>query len=200
MATKAVKVKDRGWVRISLALKAMDGYEATIGVHGDAGAHKGDIDNVGLAAIHEFGVQFRHPGGTPFMVASQGGSSRSGGMVGAGQVTFLRKGDPRAIGITRPHMIQIPERSFLRSAWDKNVRKYERALQKQAGQVIDGKATAKQAIGRVAEKALGDIVRGINRGIPPPNAPATIRRKGSSKPLIDTGQLKMAIKVKVGKR
>lgn len=201
MAAKRVKVKDRGWVRIQLALRALNGYQATIGLHPDSGIHKGEISNVGLGLVHEFGVQFMHPGGTPFMVADQGGSSRSGGMVGTGQVVFLKKGDPRAIGITQPHVIQIPERSFLRSSWDKKVKTYERLMMRQAGMVIDGKATAQQAIGRVGEKVLADVIRTINRGIPPPLKPASIRAKvkPSTKPLIDTGQLKQAMTVRTFK-
>lgn len=198
--TKKVKVKDRGWVRINLALRRLDGHRATIGIHGDAAAHAGPIDNIRLGVIHEFGASFMHPGGTPYMVGSQGGSSRSGGISGSGAVTFLRKGDPRAIGVTRAHRITIPERSFLRSAFDKGQRKYTRLMQRQAGMVIDGKQTPAKAIGLVGELALSDVVRGINRGIAPPNRPATIREKGSSKPLIDTGQLKMSIKVKVTRR
>lgn len=194
--TKRVKVKDKGYLRIQVALRVLNGWHCTIGVHGDAGPHEGPIDNVGLAAVHEFGVQFMHPGGTPFMVASQGGSSRSGGMVGIGRVTFLPKGDPRAIGITKPHMIQIPERSFLRSTWDKNVGKYERLMQKLAGQVIDGDIAPRAAVGKVGERILGDIRKTIRRGIPPPLKPATVRRKGSSKPLIHHSQLIGALHAK----
>lgn len=197
---KRVKVVDKGWNRIQRAMRAMDGYTATVGVHGDAGSHGGDIDNVGLAAVHEFGVSFIHPGGTPYMMSSQGGSSRSGGMVGTGSVIFLRKGDPRAIGVTRPHHIQIPERSFLRTTFDKGRRKYERLLLKQAQAVVDGKQAPDRAIGVVGEVHLADVIRRINRGIPPKLKPATAARKGSTKPLIDTGQLKGSIKVKVSQR
>jgi hypothetical protein len=199
MAAKRVTVKDRGWVRIQLALRRLDGYQATIGLHPDSGQHKGEISNVGLGVVHEFGVQFMHPGGTPFMVTDQGGSSRSGGMVYTGAVVFLRKGDPRAIGITQPHIIQIPERSFVRSTWDKKVRGYERLMMRQAVLVIDGKAKPQEAIGRVGEKVLADVRRTMNRGVPPPLKPETIRRKRSSKPLIDTAQLKQALTVKVFK-
>lgn len=186
MMAKNVKVKDRGWRRINKAFKSLDGWEATIGAHGDAGKHKGGIDNVALTAIHEFGVQFRHPGGTPYTFVGN-------------RVVFLKKGDPRAIGITRPHMIQIPERSFLRSTWDKRVKSYERLLQKQAGLVMDGRATAPQAVGIVGEKVLADVKRTIKRGVPPPLKPATVARKGSTKQLIDTGQMIGSLHVKVKK-
>jgi len=195
---KAVKVKDRGWLRIKVALRALDGLQATIGLHPDAGPHEGDITNVGLGVVHEFGVQFMHPGGTPYTFRFSPGSSRSGAMIG-GSLVFLRKGDPDAIGITKPHLIQIPERSFMRSSWDKNVKGYDRLMRRMAGALIDGDKRPSQAIGLVAEKVLADVRRTMNRGIPPPLKPATIRRKRSSKPLIHTAQLKQALTVKVFK-
>ena len=200
MATKpgTVRVVDKGMNAAMARQKAMKGHRATVGVHGDLGRKKhGDIDNIGLAVVHEFGANINHPGGTPYTVF--GGGGRSGGMVG-GAAIFLRKGDPRAIGVTRPHQIRIPERSFLRSAFDQNRRVYERMLEQGTGRVIDGTDKPARVVGLIGEKHVADVVNGINAGIAPPNAPSTIARKGASKPLIHTGQLKMAIKVKVSKR
>ncbi len=203
MATKPgrVLVIDKGMNAAMARQKAMRGVTATVGVQG-AGARKkhGKIDNIGLAVVHEFGANIRHPGGTPYTVSSMGGSSRSGGMVGGGRVTWLPKGSPDAIGVTRAHMIRIPERSFLRSTFDKNALTYAGLLQKQVGRVIDGDATPEQAVGIVGEKYLADIRNAINAGIPPKLARSTVRRKGSSKQLIDTSQLKQSITVKVSKR
>lgn len=197
---KRVKVIDKGYAAAVRALHALDGLEATIGLHAPENGRSGDdepgMTNVKLGVIHEFGAHINHPGGTPFMVSSTGGSSRSGGSVMTGAVTFLKKGDPRAIGLTRPHAIRIPERSFMRSAFDKNVQKYQRAAMREAKKTLLLQQSPMQAIGRVGEIALADIIRGINRGISPPLKAGTIRRKRSSKPLIDTGQLKQALKVK----
>ena len=192
--------RDLGMKRAQRSIKALDGWAVTIGVHGeDGGQREGEIDNIGLAAVHEFGASFMHPGGTPYTVGSVGGSSRSGGMVGSGAVVFLPKGSPNAIGVTRPHRINIPERSFLRAAFDRNQRKYSRVLEAQTGRAIDGAISVKQALGIVGEVALSDVINRINRGIPPKLRPATVARKGSTKPLIDTGQLKGSIKAKVEK-
>ena len=181
--------------------KALRGHRATIGVHGQQGSKPhGDIDNIGLAVVHEFGATIRHPGGTPYTVGSIGGSSRSGGFVGSGQVKFLPKGSTSAIGVTRAHLIRIPQRSFLRSAFDKNRQTYIDMMRRETGRVIDGSQTPRGAVGLVGEKAVADVINGINAGIPPPLAQSTIREKGGSKPLIRTGQLKAAIKVKVSKR
>ena len=41
--------------------------------------------------------------------------------------------------------------------------------------------------------ARNAVVRKINKGPFTPNAPATVKRKGSSQPLIDTGNLRKSI-------
>lgn len=196
-----VIVVDRGMDAAMRRQKAMRGHSATVGIQGQpARKSRGGIDNVGLGVVHEFGANIAHPGGTPFTVASVGGSSRSGGFVGSGQVTFLPKGSTEAIGVTRPHMIRIPERSFLRSTFDRHRNKYINTLENQAGRVIDGTATPAQAIGTVGELHLADVRNAINAGISPPNAPSTVARKGGSTPLIASGTFKNSITVKVSKR
>ena len=204
MATKPGKVivQDLG-LKAAMARQAgLHNVTARVGVQGSQASkeHGPGIDNIGLAVVHEFGANIRHPGGTPYTVGSIGGSSRSGGIVGSGQVVFLPNDSTNAIGFTRAHMIRIPQRSFMRSTFDKHQRTYLKMAADQAGRVIDGKATAAQAVGLIGEKYLADIRNEINAGIPPPLKPATVRRKGSSKPLIDTGQLKGSLTVKVSKR
>lgn len=87
---------------------------------------------------------------------------------------------------------RIPERSFLRSTADENVRKYERLLERATERVVAG-AVPEFAFGLVGAVAVGDVQRKIAAGVPPPNAPSTMQRKGSSTPLVDTGRLRQSI-------
>lgn len=48
---------------------------------------------------------------------------------------------------------------------------------------------ARGALGELGIAVEGDIKKSINEMYSPPLAPATVRRKGHSKPLVDTGQL-----------
>lgn len=98
------------------------------------------------------------------------------------------------------HPAPIPERSSLRAAFDANVKKYVRVLMLGARKIIDGTLTGKQAVALAGEAAVADVINLINAGIPPPNSPVTIARKGSTKPLEDTGQMKAAIKPVVTKK
>ncbi len=95
----------------------------------------------------------------------------------------------------------VPQRSFLRSWFDERQDFITSTLRTQFTQVIAGKRTTEQAAERIALAFEGDVKQRILRNIPPPLKPATIARKGSSLALVDTGQLRNAIraKVKVGK-
>lgn len=87
----------------------------------------------------------------------------------------------------------VPERSFLRSTIDENRAAYETDMGKALVQVILGKGSLRTEFGKVGAKVAGDVQRKITTLDTPPNAPSTIRQKGSSNPLIDSGALRAAI-------
>ncbi len=91
----------------------------------------------------------------------------------------------------------VPERSFIRAYVDENKAKIQTWIRVLAKQIADGKLEPKQALEQLGLKVQGGIQARIAKGVPPPNAEATIRRKGSSKPLIDTGQLRSSITYQV---
>jgi|1185.fasta_scaffold10404_2 phage gpG-like protein len=102
--------------------------------------------------------------------------------------------------IQQPKMrrtIVIPERSFLRATVDI----YQAAIARRdvllAQGYVLGKFGLKQSMELLGEYVVGLIKQRIANGILPANRPSTIRRKGSSKPLIDTGQLRNSITYKV---
>lgn len=87
----------------------------------------------------------------------------------------------------------IPERSFIRSTCDKNKKRYQKLLIKLGDKIIRQKLKTKQALTQLGEVVVGDMKETINAGIEPGLKLATIKRKKSSKPLIDTGRLKGSI-------
>lgn len=92
---------------------------------------------------------------------------------------------------------RIPARSWLRAWIDENGPAIEARVQTETRAVIEGKRTKAQALARVGVWAVGEIQKRIAAGIDPPNADSTIARKGSSVPLIDTGQLRSSITSRV---
>lgn len=85
----------------------------------------------------------------------------------------------------------IPERSFMRASFDNNTMKYIDQFARGARAIYDGKAGVKQILDMLGMQAASDMRNLIRSGsgVPPPNAPATIARKGSSHTLVDTGQM-----------
>lgn len=75
--------------------------------------------DVPYAAIHEYGGSINHPGGTPYMI------------VDGGRILFLKKGDARAIGVTKGHVINIPARPYVAPALAEFEKKAMPAIQEE---------------------------------------------------------------------
>lgn len=89
--------------------------------------------------------------------------------------------------------IGIPQRSFIRGPIDDHEEELRRMERQLAQDVLRGRLSPKQAEYLLGERAKEIIQSAIRAGIDPPNAPSTIERKGSSTPLIDTGDLLKSI-------
>jgi hypothetical protein len=87
----------------------------------------------------------------------------------------------------------IPARSFIRSPCDAQEKKHVELIKKLEDKVLKGQLTIKQALTTLGEVIAKDMVQSINKGINPSLKAATIKRKKSSKPLIDKGLLRGAI-------
>jgi hypothetical protein len=91
----------------------------------------------------------------------------------------------------------IPQRSFIRATVDERRADIDAMLAKQAQRIVAGAVDASVALDQVGLKIVGWVQQAIKKGIAPALAPRTVARKKSSKPLIDTGQLRSAIKHEV---
>ncbi|VFR20218.1 Phage-related protein [plant metagenome] len=91
----------------------------------------------------------------------------------------------------------IPERAPLRSSMVKNQAKYIKLNESNFRDVLNGKISADQAMNMLGMAAATDVQATIAEGSFTPLKPETIQRKGSSKPLIDTGQLRQSITYEV---
>lgn len=86
----------------------------------------------------------------------------------------------------------IPARPFLRNTLYENEARYANFIAPFVVQVIEG-GTAENISERLGKFMVMSIQRTIAAGGFTPNAPATIRKKGHSKTLIDTGEMYGAI-------
>lgn len=93
----------------------------------------------------------------------------------------------------------IPERPFMRNAMRANRGKYRRYIASTAKDVFLGRLSVRTALNRLGLVAVGDVQTEISTLMDPPNAPSTIAAKGSSNPLIDTGEMRQAVTYRVTK-
>lgn len=91
-----------------------------------------------------------------------------------------------------------PPRSFIRSWFEENQAANTDNLRKIGAAVLEGKFTADQGLERAGVLFVAQIQSRMAAGIPPPLSKKYADRKGSTVPLIDTGQLKSSITFKVG--
>lgn len=87
---------------------------------------------------------------------------------------------------------RIPERSFMRSTADEQAQKYARMAAKALQQT--DRASFMTQLELLGVVAVGDVQLKIVSDVPPPNAPMTIARKGSTGTLRDSGRMLQSIK------
>ena len=182
------KDKDRGWKRLQREIKkARRKPHVAVGIFGSkAAADHGGTPNIRVAVAHELGLEIQHPGGTAYFV-------KDGRAVFVSNEAAKGKDLPR----TKPHMIKMPERSFIRGTVDAKGRRIAKMAKTLMEAVFRGRGDTRKALGLLGVFVQGLIRGRMSQGIPPPLKAATIKRKGSSKPLIDTGQLRSSIDLKV---
>ena len=167
--------------RILEALKKLSEDELLVGVSADtAGDGRGeDINNAELAYIHTNGV--RAAGmkaetdkaveeGTPYPLALQ---------------AYIKEhGSPA---------YRVPPRPFLEPGVEKHLDMVESGMKAALLDVLNG------GDGRAQRERLGDTMAAKVQAYFqedngwPPNAPSTIKKKGSAQPLVDTGALRQSI-------
>lgn len=164
-----------------------DNY-VTIGIHEDAGNHESDdITNASLGAVHEFGAEINHPGGTSYGFASKAAANRN-------EVRFLKSGTGYVeLGVTGPHTVNIPARPWLNPGVNAGNEEYLKIIER----ALSNGETLSTALERVGVVAVGMVQKYITELRTPPNAPSTIKAKGSSNPLIDSGALRQSVTYKV---
>lgn len=109
-------------------------------------------------------------------------------------------------GIAVAHELGVPEsnlpaRPMIGAVVDQNQTAYREKLRELWGQVVIGKMTVESALTIFGARVEADLKRWITTGPHVPLSPKTIQRKGSSRPLIDTGVMRDQVmnRVVIGK-
>ncbi len=189
MIKTTVTGADKALGELNKALQAfMTDKVVTVGIHEDESARdSGTITNAQLGAVHEFGADIDHPGGTSYGYATKTTAEK-------GQVRFLKTGEGYAeLGVTQAHKITIPARPWLQPGVQSGNAEYLKVIK---NTVEDG-GTLLQALHKVGVIAVSKVQEYMVALRSPANAPSTIAKKGSSNPLIDTGNLRQSVDYKI---
>lgn len=92
--------------------------------------------------------------------------------------------------------VHIPARPFLRQSVDDNLSKINNFLRQKKKDLVRG-VSAEQVLKEIGIFQKDLIQEKITDGSFAPNAPSTVRKKGSSKPLIDTGRMRQSVNYEI---
>lgn len=160
----------------------------TVGIHEDAGNHESsELTNAKLGAIHEYGAEIKHTGGTSYGFASKAAADRN-------EVRFLKTGKGyMELGVTGAYTMSIPARPWLVPGVESGNDDYVAILRSS----IKRDGNLEKALNRVGVVAVSKVQQYMTDLRSPANAPSTIAKKGSSNPLIDKGVLRQSVTYKV---
>lgn len=187
---------DLGWKDLLKGLRGLSKKEITAGIQGGEKTKDGSADLVTVAAAQEFGAMIiQHPGEvTVYRKVKKDGSFANNGR-------FAKKSEANFSSTHRSmgRLILIPERSFIRATFDEKSDEIGERAESAVTAIING-ADVSKALARTGQYIEGEIKRKIGSGPFTPNSPATIRKKKSSKPLIDTGHMRQSVRYEIGDR
>lgn len=95
---------------------------------------------------------------------------------------------------------KIPARPFMQQTMDKHGDDVSKFSYQCVQAVVMGKLDLKTAANRLGAYVKGLVQQTIRDGEFAPNAPSTIRKKGSDHPLIDTGHMRQSVNYVVRKK
>lgn len=93
--------------------------------------------------------------------------------------------------------IKIPERSFVRTSFDKYKSQIDLFVQQELDSLMDLKINVSQFYTRVGEYCVGKLKEYITDLKDPANSSLTVEMKGSSNPLIDNAGMRNAVEWRV---
>ncbi len=92
----------------------------------------------------------------------------------------------------------VPSRPFMAMSFDENKADIEADFNRQGKAMVEGKRTADQALTVIGQKHAARVQNTITgRDITPKLADSTIKAKGSTKTLVDTGAMTNAVQIEI---
>lgn len=208
--------RDRGFARIVATLKDAARSEVAIGwfpdaMHGEAVAkERGKLERSFGAAQKSLGAAVQR--------AEQRMAAGKAASIALSRMAKLRESrraleaheqrhgrslqilQTAAVATSHEFGLGVPPRPMLRPVHDQNLLRYRALIRNLFGRVVWGSLSIEGALVVIGSRIEADVKRWITSGPHEPLSDVTIQRKGSSRPLIDTGVMRdqVQFKYKVG--
>lgn len=140
--------------------------------------------------LDKWEVQVGLPENKPHKLPRKNKGSKVKAAVAKVLATLAQIGAAHEFGVPK---LGIPERPWLRPGIRSGTEDYIRLNRRNIIRIMKGEMTGAQALQQLGAMAVGKVQKYIRNGVFAPLKAATIRRKGSDKPLIDTGQMMQSI-------
>lgn len=197
--------------KLTKVLKKLEKREIKVGIFGEDNYEYGkDADLVTIARVHEFGAHIKPVQAQwltiPLIKEAKGKRPKD-----FGDELFFYMDDSKKFGfLARKKFkneiqnvflcvksVEIPERSYLRTGFDQNVKKIGDKIEELIDDVIHFRINPEVFLDMIGAEFASMIQEHMKKIKEPPNSPITINVKGSSNPLHDTGRLIGAIRHEV---
>lgn len=190
-------------------LEKLQHSEIQVGVFGEDGsANDAGIDLATLARVHEYGMTITPKRAKfltiPLIPAAKGKRAREFsdlfplGLEDGNGVLARDKGNGEIEAVfALVKSVKIPERSFLRTGFDKNVDRMTTKIESMLEDVLAFNLNPDVFLDLIGYEFASLIQKELKGLKSPGNAAVTKKVKGSANPLIDTGRLVGAIRHKV---
>ncbi|WP_333604316.1 hypothetical protein [Lactobacillus acetotolerans] len=184
-------------------LRDLDKYRVEAGVLLDVGG-KGLVFLQMIATVNEFGTQIKAKNGGSLAIPTKLAKGKRPADFGnklfipkGKSVLAMSNGTGLDVYFILRKSVNIPERSFLRTAIDNHLDKLTDLVAHGIQEIIAGNMTAMELYKRLGDALKLRIKANIVEKMNPHNAPLTIANKGKDDPLVDTGSLLKSISYRV---
>lgn len=191
---KGVKIKTVKNVlpEMTKSLEAINGKKIEVGSF--------EGENAWLASIHEYGCDIR-PKNAKYLTVPVSPKARGKSAGDFNDLYFIEDKDgdkflARDKGKNEIEIlywltdhVKIPERSFLRTGFDKNIDRVNKTIDKMLNSLLNGNLSEDDfcdVIGQTLSSKIKTYARDLKT---PANARVTTEVKGTNNPLVDTGQM-----------
>lgn len=178
-------------------LDDLDRYSLEIGIFGSDGSFY-----VMIANVHEFGMTIKAKKEW-LTIPTKEAEGRSAADIpglfrpkGKNILAVSENGELKVMFILKKS-VNIPERSFIRSSFDDKNKDWIKFFERLLERALESKITVKTMYERLGAKIQGDIQERMRELQSPPNSPITVENKGSSNPLIASGELRRRVTYRV---